>query len=45
MTRQPLRAAHTVLALAAEGKGATGSYGTGAGATAVTVGADGKPAA
>ncbi|SDU20866.1 copper transporter [Gordonia westfalica] len=42
---QPTGLITTVLALAAEGKGATGAYGTGAGATAVTVGADGKPAA
>ena len=34
----------TVLVLSSESKGHTGAYGTGAGASAITVGADGRPA-
>ncbi|WP_137811409.1 copper transporter, partial [Gordonia sp. GAMMA] len=42
---QPTGLITTILALAAEADGTTGSYGTGPGATAITVGADGRPAA
>ncbi|MCR5976822.1 copper transporter [Gordonia jinghuaiqii] len=42
---QPTGRITTILALAAEVDGATGAYGTGPGAGAITVGADGRPAA
>ncbi|GAC85782.1 copper transporter [Gordonia paraffinivorans] len=42
---QPTGLITTILALAAEKKGSTGAYGTGPGASSVTVGVDGKPTA